>query len=802
MAKLYGSHNKIVDQLLEDYAEIKVSDKPLHKMVIIEGPSGTGKTAIIRELYLRLAENDDYWIPLPEVVDRLGAGVDPLAERKVIIPPTRGFTWGSKVMPSFAWWGISCGRLANGEYQNIVYAFKDQLNTHIKSITKAALEHKGLLDKAKKLALDNLGDIGETLTSEGQDALFKFIEDTLNIPLPFAGSLVAWGIKGFKKIHERVEDLRDFTSEVDLGALQQAEQKTAAKELSNTISYFSGGQFVGIVVIEDIHQMGEDMASLLENLLSNKQNKVLIIATAWPEPRTQENVYSEFLRNNEDKLSIVKIPQTEEDTLEKILYDVAPATDAETVTDICAHIKNPLFLKLWLSMDATTRIIEQNQGKIVLSESFKYPTDIYEIIGMRWKELPEDTRKALTFAVVSNPVSHNEDRVLPFCPEITAKTIDNMGELAQERATSGLEEAIEPMLWCRLADGIEAFAEESLADHVRLKAEESYDADTITKITASLWDELVKICTPYITSESLPAVPRYSLIARWIIGLNDKCGFSQLSNENKQVVELAKRTRACELGSIFKFDKAIKLAEESLKRQANIDDDQYISLQKNAMSWLAGQEKYAEAAKICKEVLEKQEKTLGRDHPETLFTRNELASYLAKMGKINEALDLATENLEKRISLLGPEHPAALIGRNNLASYLAKKGRYQDAIKLTEQNLEVRTRLFGADNPDTLRTKTNLASYYAKNGQYQKAVDLAEKTMAERIQVLGPDHPSTLNTQNNLASYYAKMGDYQRAAELAEKTYRQRTAVLGAQHPSTMRTQRNLHSYLLKINEE
>jgi hypothetical protein len=74
------------------------------------------------------------------------------------------------------------------------------------------------------------------------------------------------------------------------------------------------------------------------------------------------------------------------------------------------------------------------------------------------------------------------------------------------------------------------------------------------------------------------------------------------------------------------------------------------------------------------------EEGLGREHPETLTSMNNLASTYWKQGKSSEAEVLEVEVLEVRKKVLGPEHPNTSMSISNLASTYWKQGISNEAV--------------------------------------------------------------------------------------------------------------------------
>ena len=69
------------------------------------------------------------------------------------------------------------------------------------------------------------------------------------------------------------------------------------------------------------------------------------------------------------------------------------------------------------------------------------------------------------------------------------------------------------------------------------------------------------------------------------------------------------------------------------------------------------------------ELLPIQERVLGPEHPQTLFTRSNLADWTASAGDAAGARDQYAALLPIQERILGPEHPDTLTARKNLAGW-------------------------------------------------------------------------------------------------------------------------------------
>ena len=199
-----------------------------------------------------------------------------------------------------------------------------------------------------------------------------------------------------------------------------------------------------------------------------------------------------------------------------------------------------------------------------------------------------------------------------------------------------------------------------------------------------------------------------------------------------------------------------------------------------------------EAVPLLEGTLADHVRVLGPDHPDTLTTRNNLAAAYRAAGRLGEAVPLLEGTLADHVRVLGPDHPDTLTSRSNLAAAYRAAGRLGEAVPLFEETLADHVRLLGRDHPDTLTSRSNLAAAYRAAGRLGEAVPLYEETLADRVRLLGRDHPDTLTSRSNLAAAYRDAGRLGEAVPLLEETLAEQERVLGRDHPSTLTTRGNL----------
>ena len=115
--------------------------------------------------------------------------------------------------------------------------------------------------------------------------------------------------------------------------------------------------------------------------------------------------------------------------------------------------------------------------------------------------------------------------------------------------------------------------------------------------------------------------------------------------------------------------------------------------------------KYEEAEVMHQETLELKENVLGRDHPFTLGSMNNLALLLNKQGKDEKAETMHRETLELRERVLGKEHPDTLTSMNNLALVFHSQGKYRQTEEMHRAAIKLKEEVVGKEDPSMLLSK-------------------------------------------------------------------------------------------------
>ena len=129
---------------------------------------------------------------------------------------------------------------------------------------------------------------------------------------------------------------------------------------------------------------------------------------------------------------------------------------------------------------------------------------------------------------------------------------------------------------------------------------------------------------------------------------------------------------------------------------------------------LVDQKKYEEGERLYREMLMLREVVLGKEHPDTLSSRNNLAVALVDQKKYEEGERLYREMLMLREVVLGKEHPDTVGTREDLASVLIHQGKHEEAslvaaLAVTEQSEETTAPRLVPDPASSVRRRIPLS---------------------------------------------------------------------------------------------
>ena len=409
-------HNEILQSLLDRVALLESGDTSACRIVVLEGASGVGKSRIIREFYERLRQDrqplnkrytSDFWPPLiGGSGDRHGES-DPMPNRKVLGPDLSSFVWKSNALPTFTWWTLDCGQMANGAMIDVIAQARASVAVNSLPARIAWLAAASPLEKVKASEEQIVDWLRGEIQSYGQDSFFKVLEQSSKF-FPALPTLISAGHLLWKTGQQLWDRHQQTKATVILSTTDSA--RIEANELASSILDVAHRKLPAIVVVEDIHLMGAGLAELAEQLsIANSRRPVLIIGTAWRE--TSGNQGYENWRAQNRQIDFHRVGNLDEDSLLELLDEVAPQTEVALKKKVAHAFPNPLALKLFLSDGEVTWLIAGTgpgmgvHGELRVNEEYltKLSRDLRVLYERRWRALDLRTQNALKWAAATLP---------------------------------------------------------------------------------------------------------------------------------------------------------------------------------------------------------------------------------------------------------------------------------------------------------------------------------------------------------------------------------------------------------------
>jgi tetratricopeptide (TPR) repeat protein len=287
-------------------------------------------------------------------------------------------------------------------------------------------------------------------------------------------------------------------------------------------------------------------------------------------------------------------------------------------------------------------------------------------------------------------------------------------------------------------------------------------------------------------------------VGTWVVGA-EELPYKRLLQREDARKAAALQKRVYELWSAGKFAEAVTPAEEllalrqrvqgkghwetgdatrlveSLQKAAGLPGRQQTALAEAPMltskaEKLHAESKYAEAEPLLRKALAIWEEVLGRKHPDTATSYNNLGYNLHAQGQTKEAEPLLRKALDSREEVLGPIHPDTATSYNNLAYICQAQGRAREAEPLYRKMLAIREEVLGPRHPETATSYNSLGDNLQVQGRAREAEPLYRKALAIREEVLGPKHPHTATSCKNLASTLQAQGRAREAESVWQKS--------------------------------
>ena len=236
----------------------------------------------------------------------------------------------------------------------------------------------------------------------------------------------------------------------------------------------------------------------------------------------------------------------------------------------------------------------------------------------------------------------------------------------------------------------------------------------------------------------------------------------QAEAETKRALAEAKEAKA-------KTDEALKESEGSRK-------------QAEAVSRFLVESFPSDAILLFEPALMSKEAELGRDHPDTLTSRNYLATAYWAVGRTAEAIPMLEQTLQLCEAKLGHDHPLTHRVTRSLMQAYYKAGDFERALPYYREIYQSSLNKVGAQHTGTLLAMRDLAEVYSQLARYGEAEPLFLKA-SEGLRGRPKDDPIVVLTKSYLANMYAAQQRYDKAEPLLTENLDLGRRKFGQGHP-------------------
>ncbi|MCD4785845.1 MAG: CHAT domain-containing protein [Candidatus Eremiobacteraeota bacterium] len=167
-----------------------------------------------------------------------------------------------------------------------------------------------------------------------------------------------------------------------------------------------------------------------------------------------------------------------------------------------------------------------------------------------------------------------------------------------------------------------------------------------------------------------------------------------------------------------------------------------------------------DAEPLYKRALIIREKVLGKEHPHTAEVLDNLAKFYVSRGQHSKAENFYRKALHIREKVLRREHPEIAENLNGLADLYFEQSRYSDAERLYKKAIIINDKVFSGKNMDICSSFNNLSMIYIIEGRYSEAEQLLRRVLTIEERTLGKDNPHIATSLNNLAIICDFQGKY------------------------------------------
>ena len=481
------SRKLLVDGLLAVYDEVARDKTP--RWISLEAPTGWGKTRIATEFYERLAATRQpephYWpdsIPGSQDGGGLSSGA-----RKAVNPILATHASGS--IPSWGWWGITCGVRKSGGAAESLALDTRVLEDHARFYDLTVNARGSWLSFGRELT----GFVGSEITSNVSTGFVEAIAGDLAPGFGTAKWLVqrAWAVGTQKASDNRALAGTDAVHLGDQGA------PNIVDDLATLLGAFGKNGLPMVIFVEDIHEATSSLSELLEVVVT-RAGAVLVVSTGWPGFIESNSAVGHSMHQSRSRLTRVRFDDDLElpapfargaglgtmvaEEVTVLVKHHWNGIDDQTARKIASRYTNPLAISLLASI----KKYRTSPGRMV-GEFTTLPRSVEDLYRVVWTGLPEDVRRHLAVATLGIPSRLGADGSLP-----TAWDIDLITNAAAAAAVGPLADfaSHNDFAWSEIVgEGLRSFLERAQMD-VAAADDEFFDPDRDDDDKAQFWHHL------------------------------------------------------------------------------------------------------------------------------------------------------------------------------------------------------------------------------------------------------------------------------------------------------------------------
>jgi len=231
---------------------------------------------------------------------------------------------------------------------------------------------------------------------------------------------------------------------------------------------------------------------------------------------------------------------------------------------------------------------------------------------------------------------------------------------------------------------------------------------------------------------------------------------SQLYKPEDPRLVIIKNDLALAYSKVKDFVSAVKIAEEIneiLPIAFSPEDTNYLTMRYNLAYFYEFVGELSKSAKIYEEVIRSYNQWKGRDTRTLTLALNGLESVYTRLGRYADAVRVCKQILEMQIQTLegGEENGQALWTMKVIAQHYQSLHHTKDAIVMYNAIVQIRKRSRGPEHQTTLTALSDLAQAYIDDGQKEEAQEQLQEALAVMERVKGKEHTDTLDLRDTIS---------------------------------------------------